>query len=167
MTINLSKHSDFEKFYKLHFVNMVKYCLVRTESQSVAEEIVQESFVKLWENRQKSIQQPQSYLFMIVRNNLANYYRNHQLQQTTSIEQAYSLTEKNSDQENNLPDPSLKIAIEELPEKCKHIVVMSYYEGLTKSEIAQYLGISSETVKKQRTIGLRKLREKLRLMKKK
>ncbi|GAA5221236.1 hypothetical protein GCM10025777_18660 [Membranihabitans marinus] len=146
---------------------MVKYCLVRTESQSVAEEIVQESFVKLWENRQKSIQQPQSYLFMIVRNNLANYYRNHQLQQTTSIEQAYSLTEKNSDQENNLPDPSLKIAIEELPEKCKHIVVMSYYEGLTKSEIAQYLGISSETVKKQRTIGLRKLREKLRLMKKK
>jgi RNA polymerase sigma-70 factor (ECF subfamily) len=55
----------------------------------------------------------------------------------------------------------LDTAIEQLPDKCKEIFLLSKQEELSNKEIAVQLGISVKTVENQMTIALKKLREYL------
>ncbi len=53
-------------------------------------------------------------------------------------------------------------AIDNLPERCREIFVMSKLKGMKYREIAESLGISQNTVEGQMAIALKKLREELR-----
>ena len=63
----------FEKFYS----SLCVYCLRLIREEWVAADLVQEAFVKLWENRQNfsSLLTIRSYLYTIVRNSGINYLR--------------------------------------------------------------------------------------------
>ena len=63
----------FEKFYS----SLCVYCLRLIREECVAADLVQEAFVKLWENRQNfsSLLTIRSYLYTIVRNSGINYLR--------------------------------------------------------------------------------------------
>ena len=52
-------------------------------------------------------------------------------------------------------------AIDELPEKCREIFLMSKRDGLTNAEIAEEMNISIKTVKNQMTKAFARLRESL------
>lgn len=58
-------------------------------------------------------------------------------------------------------DKKIKDAINELPEKCREIFVMSRYENLKYQEIADKLQISIKTVETQMSKALQHMREKL------
>ena len=55
----------------------------------------------------------------------------------------------------------IQYAIDQLPEKCRNIFVLSRYGGLTYAEIAEDLEISVKTVENQMSIALKKLKESL------
>jgi RNA polymerase sigma-70 factor (ECF subfamily) len=52
-------------------------------------------------------------------------------------------------------------AIDELPEKCREIFLMSKRDGLSNAEIADEMNISIKTVKNQMTKAFTRLRESL------
>jgi len=52
-------------------------------------------------------------------------------------------------------------AIEKLPEQCRQIFKLSRFEGLKNNEIAEFKGVTLNTVQKQISIALEKLREML------
>ena len=58
-------------------------------------------------------------------------------------------------------DAAVWKAIDELPERCRHIFLMSKRDGLSNEEIAVELGLSVKTVKNQLTKALSRLRESL------
>ncbi len=134
----------------------------------MAKEIVQVSFINLWEKRQsidisKSVK---SYLTTSIRNKCLNYLRDTKKFDTDIILSDVLFQEVNFEQGDKLIEKELnnKItkAIDELPEKCKEIFQLNRFENLKYKEIANKLDISVKTVETQMSKALKHLREKLK-----
>ncbi len=134
----------------------------------MAKEIVQESFINLWEKRQsidisKSVK---SYLTTSIRNKCLNYLRDTKKFNTEIILSDVLFQEVDFEQSDKLIEKELnnKInnAIDDLPEKCKEIFQLNRFENLKYKEIAVKLNISIKTVETQMSKALKHLRKKLK-----
>ncbi len=130
---------------------------------AACEDIVQEVFIKLWNNR-KNLNFSHSlkaYIFASVRYEL---YRKIKIQLSRDLR----LDFHNNDSieylnpENKLEYSELVENIEklvnQLPQRCKEIYQLSRYDNLSHREIASQLGVSIKTVENQLTIALRRIR---------
>ena len=128
-----------------------------------AEDIVQNVFVKVWEQhtRLKSDHSIQSFLYKLVYNEFIDQYR--KKQSLFSIEKTYFEALNEVVHENNSEDLDRIVnvvnkEIENLPPKCKEVFILSKQEGLTNVEIAEHLGVSLKTVEAQITKAFSVLR---------
>ena len=162
----LDKHS-FEKLFKDNFKGMVRFCMMYVKDYETAKELVQDSFISLWEKKDTiDISKPvKSYLASIVYNKSLNYLRDNKKYNKEIIDfeglssvdcfQKYDAVELEELQIN------INTSINELPEKCKEVFMLSRFENLKYQEIADKLGISIKTVEAQISKALAHLREKL------
>jgi RNA polymerase sigma-70 factor (ECF subfamily) len=166
--------SALEYCYKKYFKGLYYYSKGIVNDSSVSNDIVQECFLKIWENKESIIIQTSlsSYLYKMVYNYSLNHLK-HQLivekqKNIQKIQLNYatvfsSITNENGQSILIAKEFSKRIddAIENLPEKCKQIFKLSRYEGLKNTEIAEKLNVSLNTVQKQISIALSKLRKQL------
>ncbi|MBU3024044.1 RNA polymerase sigma factor [Zobellia galactanivorans] len=132
----------------------------------LAEDIVQNVFVQIWEKRKKLNHELSldSYLYKSVHNKFIDEYRKGKA--VMALEKKYltalelAVEEKDEVQEQKVLNV-LFAAIQELPPKCKQIFLMSKKEGLTNIEISQCLNLSKKTVENQITKAFRILRDKM------
>lgn len=156
----------FETLFRTYYAQLIRYGMSMVRDESVAEEISQEIFMYLWEKR-KEIQLKsalKSYLFTSVRYKSINYIKLElpKLQATTDLEGISGISEPPmTTSETDLLKARVQHAIDQLPDKCRNIFVLSRYGGLTYKEIADELDLSVKTVENQMTIALKKLREML------
>ncbi|UYQ94367.1 sigma-70 family RNA polymerase sigma factor [Chitinophaga horti] len=152
--------ADFEHFYKTHFVKMVVLCAKIAEDEDLSSQLVQEAFFKIWEKRGslKEVANPAAYLYQTVRNTALDYMRKMKRERVgVDID-----PEAHHHEEGDGKDEMLSFvrnASQKLPEKCRVIFEMAYFEGLSNAEIADYLDLSPLTVKKQKAIGVQKVKE--------
>lgn len=132
----------------------------------VAEDIVQNIFLNVWEKRQKlkDTYAIQSYLYQSVYNEFINQHR----KKTTliTLEKEYIKTLNNLLEEEDTSNFAKLVAmvkqeIQELPPKCKEVFIMGKQEGLTYAEIAEHLNISFRTVENQMSKAFAIIREKV------
>ncbi|MBS7563890.1 sigma-70 family RNA polymerase sigma factor [Mucilaginibacter sp. Bleaf8] len=123
-----------------------------TESAEVAEEIVQDVFLKIWLNRHTllTVANFKAYLFVASKNHALNELRKivrERIKQNSYITEAIrhnnELTEV-----NHTYYALLDKAIDQLPAQQKKVYLLSRHERLKYTEIGQRLGISTESVKK-------------------
>lgn len=132
-----------------------------------AKEIVQDAFSTLWEKRESiDLSKPvKSYLTTTIYNKSLNYLRDNKKfnKDILSFENLYPLVDHNHGDTLVATEIAQKInsAIEELPEKCREIFVMSRYDNLKYKEIADKLQISIKTVETQMSKALQHMRERL------
>ncbi len=153
----------FRKYYQAmcHFANQF------VTNHEMAEEIVQEMFVKLWEKRailniETSVKH---YLFRSVRNHCLN-----QIQHEKIKKQYASKVLESASQEINPDDYFLEVglvkkieqSIDSLPPKRREIFRLSREQGMKYKEIAEALDISVKTVEAQMGLALKHLREELK-----
>lgn len=137
------------------------------KSQAEAEEVVQNTFLKLWLTRHQlpEIEKPGAWLSKIASNlalnalrDKANYKRHTELVGISDISEEAGL-------QRSLDAKELKLLITEavavLPAGRQQIFRMSRYEGLSRPEIAQKLGVTESTVKNQLTSSLKFIQEYL------
>ena len=132
----------------------------------IAEDIVQNVFVQIWEKRKKLKYELslESYLYKSVHNKFIDEYRKGKA--VMALEKKYmtalelAIDEKDEVQEQKILT-ILFDAIHQLPPKCKQIFLMSKKEGLTNIEISQCLNLSKKTVENQITKAFRILRNKM------
>ena len=132
----------------------------------MAEDIVQNVFVQVWEKRHKLKHDfsLENYLYKSVHNKFIDQYRKGKA--VMALERKYiealelAVEEKDEIQEQKILG-ILFDAIHELPPKCKQIFLLSKKEGLTNMEISEYLNVSKKTVEGQITKAFGILREKL------
>jgi len=132
----------------------------------IAEDIVQNVFIQVWEKRNKLKHDfsLENYLYKSVRNKFIDQYRKGKA--VMALEKKYiaalelAVDEKDEIQEQKILNILLD-SIQELPPKCKQIFLMSKKEGLTNTEISEYLDISKKTVEGQITKAFGILKEKL------
>ena len=158
---------SFEILFKAYYSPLVVYAQNYLENFEEAEEIVQELFYNLW-NKRNIIEINQSikaYLYNAVRNNCYDYLKHQKVKQQYAKHVANTGNSKDQDNSNELisKETSQLIldAIEDLPEKTRHIFKLNRFEGLKYREIAEKLDISPKTVENQMGIALKKLRVSL------
>lgn len=140
----------YERYCKRLFNFVVRYVKLEMD----AEEIVQNVFVKLWENREKinTHSSFESYLFTISYNSAISLLRK-RIHEKKYLEHLHSLRNENVAAEltdeiyftelNN----KIKSLLAELTPRQREIFLLSREEGFTHEEIAKKLGISVNTVK--------------------
>ncbi|MCT4604131.1 MAG: RNA polymerase sigma-70 factor [Marinifilum sp.] len=130
----------------------------------LAEDIVQEVFIKLWENTDIRISGSlRSYLFLMVRNRCVDYLRSIKLEdkKKQQLMDAQIISDSVDLELDKGVSQRIKQAIQELPDQCRKVYELSVYSGLKHVEIAEELEISVNTVKAQVFRAKNKLRETL------
>jgi len=159
---------QFESLFRSSYVSLVRYAKTIIRDHDTAEEIVQDLFVKLWQERQKlKIESSlNGYLFRAVHNRCLHWLDHARVVEKHTREMADRETEKTESpveiiQYNEL---QLKIAkvIETLPERCRQIFCMNRFEGFKYAEIAEKLSVSVKTVEANMGRALKEFRKALK-----
>ena len=159
--------AEFERFFRENYraASLIGFRYI--SDHSLVEDIVQESFVILWERRSEIVKTKddlRKYLLVTVRNHAISYLRSVKVK-SVNIEALLSEI-KQSESEKLYDEEELSIriekAIEKLPVKCREIFLLAYVENLTYNAIAQQLSISKNTVKTQMAVAYRILRRELK-----
>jgi len=158
----------FEKLFCQYHQKVFNFALKMLHSKMEAEGVVQNTFVKIWENR-SSLDETHSfhgYLFKIAQNDIYNHFRkrlNEKYYREYLLEYAEKL-ESSLEEKINLNE--LEVIVEEimsnLPERRREIFLLSRNEGLTYKEIGLKLNITENTVDTQIRKALDFFRQHLR-----
>lgn len=176
LTTKLSKDDPnaFGVLFSEYYSPLCLYAMRFTKDKASAEEIVHETFVKLWEHRSNLDinESVAGYLYKSVQNNALNYLKKEQIKNKYS--EAYAEQLRNAEeyftvtQESGLSvvlakelESKILEAIDSLPEQCKEIFKLSRFAGLKNQEIAHKKKVTLNTVQKQISIALEKLRKSL------
>ena len=157
----------FDKIYQMYSKRLYSYSIQYTKSSEDAEEIVQDVFVQLWQNREKIRQSDtlQALLFIIAKHHLINAYRskvNHPVYEEYIYHlDKLSVNDTSSDIEYDEFVKELQIEIDKLPSTQQNVIRLSRLQELSNKEIAEKLSLSEQTVKNQLSIGLKALRSGL------
>jgi RNA polymerase sigma-70 factor (ECF subfamily) len=154
----------FGLLYETYHAPLFRFAETYVCCPGLSEDIVQEVFVKLWENPHTRISKSlQAYLFLMVRNRCIDHLRSLQVEdkKRKKLMEAQILSDSVDLELDEEVSRKIKDAVEELPEQCQQVYRMSVYDGLKHAEIAEELDISLNAVKVQVFRAKKSLREKL------
>ena len=163
-------YSDFNKLYDLYADRLYSFAYNLTHSSEMAEEIVQEVFLKIWQMREHLSPEYsfRSFLFTIAKNKFLNDLRNRLPllsydEYITQLDDATERGENSTESEFNFNELNEQVlqSKDKLSKRQKMIFEMSKEEGLSNQEIALKLGISEQSVRNQLSSALKVLREEL------
>ncbi len=130
---------------------LYSYALSLSGEAPMAQDIVQNVFLKSWEHRKKlTIKSSlKNYLLRSVRNEFLNLYKKRR--STMLLEQEYfeslkRVVSKYDEGSLNQALQKINSEIQKLPPKCREVFLLSRQDGLTNVEISDYLKISTKTV---------------------
>lgn len=158
----LAYNQLFDKYYMPLCVYSLKYC----DSFELAEDIVQDLFIKLWDEKlYMKFDNPMSpYLFKAVKNNTLQSIKKQAKYQFDAIENMVNkLMEDEPLDFATLEAEKKKLyeQVEALPEKSKEVFKAIVLENMKYKEVAERLDISVNTVKTHYARALKQLRLKL------
>lgn len=159
---NIFDVETFRAIYELHYNALYKFLGVYSHNSPQIEDVIHDTFVKLWEERNFiEITYVKTYLFHAARNKMLNLLRNEH-QRLNLLENWFE------DQEihNNDVDcydidafyAKAQQAIDSLPTKCKELFLLNRMQKMSYKQIANHKAISVKTVENQIGIALKKIR---------
>jgi RNA polymerase sigma-70 factor (ECF subfamily) len=174
--ISLENIHDFERLYLLYYPKLVRFTREYVLSEEDAENIVQDVFLSLWEQKSQwmLIQHIHAYLFRLAKNKCIDFLRHkithaekqQQLHHLKTHEFQYRLRSMEQFDESILYEKELNIlirqAIQSLPERCREIFILSRFEELNHQEIANRYQISPHTVNNQISLAIKKIKDYLK-----
>ncbi|NWG12562.1 MAG: RNA polymerase sigma factor [Acidobacteria bacterium] len=148
---------SIEEIYRREFDQLYKYTPACTRNQALAEEITQESFLRLLERMEReTIGDPHRWLFRVARNLVVDGFRAGDPQRLAGTSSRASTPEA-ACAASELQRRVLR-ALSTLPEVQRECIALREYGGFRYSQIAEQLGISVDQVKVQLFRARRKLR---------
>ena len=157
--------NSFEILFRKYYQELCNYSMGILGDAEKAEDVVQDAFVYLWENRQRIniTTSLKSYLYQSVRNGALKIIRTQVLEQRhmPRLTEFIEYLEKSEFSEDELAKlQKIEPAIDELPSQCKSVFLMSFMDKKSYKQIADELEISLNTVKTHVSKAYRIIREK-------
>ncbi len=166
----------FKEVFRVLYPRLKGYCRLFVHNEDQIEDIIQESFITLWEkhdtiNPEKSVE---SFVFVIVRNRCLNYLKKEKLNNNQvnldninieELQYLYQLDFTNKEEKSveELLIESFQKAVNELPDKMKLVFTKCKIEGKKQKEVAEELGISIKMVEKHISKSKQQIRKVLTL----
>lgn len=159
----------FEKLFHLHYARLCVFSNSYLKSLDVARDVVQEVFIKIWDNREEfEIRHSlKAYLYQAVRNQSLNHLEKNKqkIRLKESLKEQRDLLQEEVPTDFNTEELTQKVwkIVDELPERRKMIFILYRKHGLSYKEIAEVMDITRKTVENQMGKSLQYLRERLDL----
>jgi RNA polymerase sigma-70 factor (ECF subfamily) len=140
----------FDKIFNDHYQNLCRFSYSIVHDEDTAQSLVQQVFVKLWENRAglDQVEHLVPYLTAMTRNHSLNFIKREKRNVQISdipVEAQINNTTENQIEAHEF-ERQLIIALSLLPERCKMAFELSRFENLTNREIALKMEISMKGV---------------------
>jgi RNA polymerase sigma-70 factor (ECF subfamily) len=158
-------NAQFEESFRNNYKPLVLYAWKLVKRQDIAEDIVQQVFMNVWENIERMDVEKGviSYLYKSARNRCLNHLKSSYQSGTVHVD--VPSDERSVPAERTLEEKELavriKAAVNELPEKCRQVFLLSREGQFSYKEIASLLNISIKTVENQVGKALKHLYERL------
>lgn len=153
----------FSNFFKKHAKSLRNFLFYKYGNKDQAEDLVQEAFIKLWQNcASVPIEKAKSYLYTIANNSSLNEIKHQKV--VLQYENNFTgLDKTNENPESIFEEKQFKEkllnAIENLNETQRVAFLMHRIDGKKYSEIAEELNISVKAVEKRIHLALVELRK--------
>jgi RNA polymerase sigma factor (sigma-70 family) len=156
------------RWYAQYQARLHAFLLRRVHRRSIADELVNEVYLRILRMDAASIRQPENYLFTVARHVAGDYLAREQPTERSLDIECPGIQEELSDA-SNLPArldqqqrlERMRAALSELSRKCQDVVVLRNRYGLSYEETAIHLGISPHMVKKYLRQALTHCRSRL------
>lgn len=156
---------QFETLFRSSYLSLVRYASTMIKDKDTSEEIVQDLFVRIWQERDKlNIESSlNGYLFRAVHNRCLHHIEHAKVVERHAKEMMAAVPEMAETPSDMLQYKELqeKIVgiIERLPERCGQIFCMNRFEGMKYAEIAEKLSLSVKTVEANMGRALKEFRK--------
>jgi RNA polymerase sigma-70 factor (family 1) len=161
---NVCEEELFQELFKTHSRDLFKFLYYKYGEENNPQDLVQEAFIKLWNNCDKiPVEKARSFLFTVANNQMLNELAKKKTVLKYQQEKPKSYTHETPEfklEEKEYMD-SVQKAIEGLSEAQRVAFLLNRIEGKKHKEIAQMLGISRKAVEKRIYTALAILREKI------
>ena len=152
----------FDTYYRPLTLFAVKY----VSDVDEAREVVQEFFIRLWlAHASLDIRfSLKRYLYQGVRNACLNFIASKKVSEKRFSQYEPPVFSNDNALEYMMAaeqEEGLMQAVDQLPDRCRQIFVLSRWQGMTNQQIADQMGLSVKTVEAQISIALKRLRDTL------
>ncbi len=169
MTLPPGKYSNaeltwFRSIFDQYYESIRSFAYYKTSDVDLADDIVQEVFLKLWTNRNDiKSDTVKSLLYTIAANTIKNHFKHQKV--VYSFQKEDNSNEFSDEADSNLRQEELnrklQDALAEIPEKSREVFLMNRIEGLTYADIAERLGLSVKAIEKRMSEALSILRSRI------
>ncbi|WP_299226196.1 RNA polymerase sigma factor [uncultured Psychroserpens sp.] len=161
---NICHSKTFETIYGSYAKDLRRFIFYKTQDIDKAEDILQETFIKLWDNCSKvNYNKVKSYLYTVATNTFLNMIKHENV--VRKHEQSIKTNKTNESPEFILLEKEfmdkLERTINALPEKQKEVFLLNRIEKKKYREIAEQLGVSVKAVEKRMHSALIVIREQI------
>lgn len=164
--IRAGEETAFRTLFDRYAEPLLDFAFGFVGDEFVSEDVVQEVFINVWRNRARLNPELslKAYLYKSVRNQALKVLRHAKVERRAEgyLQSLYYTTD-NPDEEYLHAELTVLLdrTIQELPERCRMVFLMSKYDGLSYQEIAHILDISVNTVKTQMVRAFTAIRRNL------
>ena len=164
MGISEGDRNAFRELYQRYTPVLYPFVKSLCNDDALCEDIVQEIFIKIWDNRAKAtdIKQVKPYLFRSARNRFLNELRKQKNERTVIKNRLFNTIDTETPEQQLTFKEGMRLgdeALARLSPKRRLIVEMSTREGLSLDEISLRVGASKNVVKKLLYSGLAMIRK--------
>jgi RNA polymerase sigma-70 factor (ECF subfamily) len=159
-------HSGFEAVFRTSYPGLCDFVHAYVGSRAVAEELVQDLFLRLWQTHGEASALAKPYLYAAARNRALRHLRRRRLTERWETEAAgegSSASHETAADAVHLRDAAAvaERAVQQLPERCRLVYRLRREQHLSTAEVAELLGVSVSTVETQMWRALKSLRAAL------
>jgi len=155
----------FKQYFDAYYGSIRGFLYYKSRSNDLADDIVQEVFIKLWEMRENvNPETVRPLLYTISLNLLRNHYKHEKIVYNFAKKQPTvdRGTEPADFQiQQNEFNRKLEQVLASIPENSRVVFLMSRMEGLSYTEIAERLGLSVKAIEKRMHEALLIIKKKL------
>lgn len=156
----------FAEFYDRHSPRVLGLLLAVARDRTLAQDALQEAFWHVWaraDDFNAALGTPLTWLTMIARSRGLDLARRARVRRAQPLSESSPAMIWASESGDELCEEARRArsALEQLPEEQRSVIVLAFYRGLTREEIAELQGIPVGTVKTRVRAGVRRLRELL------
>ena len=158
----------FEKLFNEYVRPLTLYAMQFVKEQEIAEDIVQDVFLYIYEKRgtYPVSDHREHFLYNLVRNRCLNSLEHRKIRKENNPGSSPVLNQHAEDPFELVSviefEHKFLEAVERLPSRCRRVFELSRFKELTNQEIADELGLSKRTVETFITQALRELRKRLK-----
>lgn len=149
---DLIEEIAFKEFYIENFSTLKMYVFAKCCDRDLSEDIAQESFIRLWNNREKVLRvKARSFLYTVAGNLFLDHVRHQKVKNTFC--NGFEIKNEISDPQYLIEMDEFKTKLENtiqsMPETAREVFLLNRMEKMTYSQIAEAFGLSVKAIEKR------------------